>query len=210
MVQIYANRIYLKMGSSIASGTLFPIDNLPEGLLYQPDFLSEAEESDLVRIFRGLPFQAFDFHGYTARRRVLEFGLEYDFTTRIATPTQKFPEYLSPIRERAARFAGVSAADLVEGMVTEYSPGAPIGWHRDAPQFGTIIGISLASTSRMRFKPYKAEGKPVALTLEPRSIYVMRGPARWKFQHSIPPVKELRYSITFRTLRGRENKTEAA
>jgi len=198
------------MRSSIVSGTLFPIDKLPEGLLYQPDFLSEAEESDLVRIFRELPFQAFDFHGYTARRRVLEFGFEYDFTSRRATPTQSFPAFLSAVRERAARFAGLSVADLVEGMVTEYSAGAPIGWHRDAPQFGTVIGISLASTSRMRFKPYKAEGKPVALTLEPRSIYVMRGPARWKFLHSIPPVKELRYSITFRTLREREKKTEAA
>ena len=198
------------MVSFLTSGTLFPIDNLPEGLLYQPDFLSEAEEANLMNIFRELPFQAFDFHGYTARRRVLEFGLEYDFTTRRATPTQSFPEFLSPVRERAAQFAGISAAALVEGMVTEYSPGAPIGWHRDAPQFGTIIGISLASTSRMRFKPYKAEGKPVALTLERRSIYLMRGPARWKFQHSIPPVKELRYSITFRTLRSREKNTEAA
>ncbi|HEY4679451.1 MAG TPA: alpha-ketoglutarate-dependent dioxygenase AlkB [Candidatus Angelobacter sp.] len=195
---------------SIASGTLFPIDNLPDGLLYQPDFLGEAEEADLISIFRELPFQAFDFHGYTARRRVLEFGLEYDFTTRRATPTQSFPEFLSSVRERAAQFAGISASDLVEGMVTEYSPGAPIGWHRDAPQFGTIIGISLASVSRMRFKPYKAEGKPVALTLERRSIYLMRGPARWRFQHSIPAVKELRYSITFRTLRSRESKTEAA
>jgi alkylated DNA repair dioxygenase AlkB len=198
------------MGPSITSGTLFPIVNLPEGLLYQPDFLSEAEEADLIGIFRELPFQAFDFHGYTARRRVLEFGLEYDFSTHRATPTQSFPEFLSPVRERAAQFAGVSAASLVEGMVTEYSPGAPIGWHRDAPQFGKIIGISLASVSRMRFKPYRAEGKPVALTLEPRSIYLMRGPARWKFQHSVPPVKELRYSITFRTLRSTEKKTEAA
>jgi alkylated DNA repair dioxygenase AlkB len=198
------------MGSSLTSGTLFPIDNLPEGLLYQPDFLSQDEEAALVRIFSQLPFQVFDFHGYTAKRRVLEFGLEYDFTTRRATPTQSFPEFLSSVRKRAAQFAGVSATDLVEGMVTEYSPGAPIGWHRDAPQFGTIIGISLASTSRMRFKPYKAEGKPVALTLEPRSIYVIRGPARWKFQHSIPAVKALRYSITFRTLRSKEKKTEAA
>jgi alkylated DNA repair dioxygenase AlkB len=196
--------------TSFASGTLFPIDNLPEGLLYQPDFLTKEEEAGLLRIFRELPFQAFDFHGYTARRRVLEFGLEYDFTTRRAMPTQSFPEFLSSVRERAAQFAGISAAALVEGMVTEYSPGAPIGWHRDAPQFGTIIGISLASASRMRFKPYKAEGKPVALTLEPRSIYLMHGPARWKFQHNIPAVKELRYSITFRTLRGREKKTEVA
>jgi alkylated DNA repair dioxygenase AlkB len=198
------------VGSSLTSGTLFPIDNLPEGFLYQPDFLSEAEEADLIAIFRQLPFQSFDFHGYTARRRVLEFGMEYDFATRRATPTQSFPEFLSPVRERAAQFAGISAAALVEGMVTEYSPGAPIGWHRDAPQFGTIIGISLAGTARMRFKPYKAEGKPVALVLERRSIYLMRGPARWKFQHSIPAVKELRYSITFRTLRSKEKNTEAA
>jgi alkylated DNA repair dioxygenase AlkB len=206
----YKARHLLSMDSSIASGTLFPIDNLPEGLLYQPDFLSEAEEAALVHIFRELPFQAFDFHGYIAKRRVLEFGFEYGFTTRTATPTQSFPEFISSVRERAARFAGLSAADLMEGMVTEYSPGAPIGWHRDAPQFGTVIGISLASTSRMRFKPYKAEGQPVGLTLEPRSIYLMRGPARWKFQHSIAPVKELRYSITLRTLRGREKKPKAA
>ena len=198
------------MGSSLTSGTLFPIDNLPEGLLYQPDFLSEAEEADLVAVFHKLPFQAFDFHGYTARRRVLEFGLEYDFTTRKATPTQRLPEFLTPVRERAAQFAGINASALVEGMVTEYSPGAPIGWHRDAPQFGTIIGISLAGTARMRFKPYKAEGKSVTLTLERRSIYLMHGPARWKFQHSIPAVKELRYSITFRTLRSKANNTEAA
>ena len=198
------------MGSSLTSGTLFPTDNLPEGFLYQPDFLSQAEEAELIRIFRGLPFQAFDFHGYTAKRRVLEFGLEYDFTTRRATPTQSFPDFLTPVRERAAQFAGISITELVEGMVTEYSPGSPIGWHRDAPQFGTIIGVSLASETRMRFKPYKAEGKPVARMLEPRSIYTMRGPARWKFQHSIPAAKELRYSITFRTLRSRDSKTEAA
>ena len=198
------------MGSSLSSNTLFPIDNLPEGLLYQTDFLTREEEAELLGIFRELPFQAFDFHGYTARRRVLEFGLEYDFTTRRATPTQNFPEFLSSVRERAAQFAGLSALTLVEGMVTEYSPGAPIGWHRDAPQFGTIIGISLAGSARMRFKPYRAEGKPVALTLEPRSIYRMHGPARWKFQHSIPAVKELRYSITFRTLRSKENNSEAA
>jgi alkylated DNA repair dioxygenase AlkB len=197
------------MASSL-SGTLFPLSNLPEGLLYRPDFLTTNEEAELLRTFHGLPFAHFDFHGYTARRRVLEFGLEYDFTTRKATPTQNFPEFLLPARERAAQFAGLDVSTLVEGMVTEYSPGAPIGWHRDAPQFGTIIGISLAGESRMRFKPYKAEGKPVSLLLEPRSIYVMRGPARWRFQHSIPPVKELRYSITFRTLRGQEENFEAA
>ena len=189
--------------------SLFGHSDLPEGLLYQPDFLTDSEESSLIHTFRALPFSNFDFHGYTARRRVLEFGLEYDFSTRQATPTQNFPSFILPFRERAAAFAGLTSAQLVEGMVIEYPPGAPIGWHRDAPQFGIVIGISLASESRMRFKPWKREGKPVALTLERRSIYVMRGPVRWRFQHSIPPVKELRYSITFRTLRG-EKKMEAA
>jgi alkylated DNA repair dioxygenase AlkB len=188
--------------------SFFTVSNLPEGFLYQPGFLTETEESSLIQTFRTLPFSNFDFHGYTARRRVLEFGLEYDFTTREATPTQKFPEFLLPVRERAAKFAGLEPAELVEGMVIEYPPGAPIGWHRDAPQFGIVIGISLASESRMRFKPYKAEGKPISLTLERRSIYLMRGPARWRFQHSIPALKELRYSITFRTLRGRQQKED--
>jgi alkylated DNA repair dioxygenase AlkB len=191
-------------------GSLFPVADLPEGLLYEPGFLAVQEEAELLRIFSTLEFQAFDFHGYTARRRVLEFGLEYDFTSRKATPTQTFPEFLISIRERAAAFAGLPVAALVEGMVSEYPPGAPIGWHRDAPQFGTIIGISLAGASRMRFKPYKAEGRIISLTLQPRSIYLMRGPARWRFQHSIPPVKELRYSITFRTLREDRSKNEAA
>jgi alkylated DNA repair dioxygenase AlkB len=189
--------------------SLFGHSDLPAGLLYQSNFLSQTEESELIQTFHALPFSHFDFHGYTARRRVLEFGLEYDFSSRRATPTRNFPDFILPFRERAAIFAGLKPAQLVEGMVIEYPPGAPIGWHRDAPQFGAVIGISLASESRMRFKPYKAEGKPVSLTLERRSIYVMRGPARWRFQHSIPPVKELRYSITFRTLRG-EKKVEAA
>ena len=180
--------------------------DLPEGFSYAPDFLTREQETELLETFSGLPFGTFDFHGYIARRRVVEYGLEYDFSTRRATPTQQIPDFLFSIRERAAQFAGLAPDYLVEAMVTEYPPGAPIGWHRDAPQFGTIIGISLASEARMRFKPYKAEGKAVSILLEPRSIYAMRGPARWRFQHSIPAVKETRYSITLRSLREREGK----
>jgi alkylated DNA repair dioxygenase AlkB len=209
---------YSSMGPLLSSGALFPLsDDLPEGFAYQPEFLSGEEESRLLGHIRNLTFQEFDFHGYTAKRRVVEYGLEYDFGTRKATATQPFPEFLLPIRERAARFAGLQPEALVEGIVTEYSPGAPIGWHRDAPQFGTIVGISLAGSARMRLKPYVARNqklpgktKPISLILDPRSIYVMRGPARWRFRHSIPPVAELRYSITFRTLRGKEGSVEAA
>lgn len=181
-----------------------PPHELPEGFLYQPDFLSPHEEADLLQIFSGLDFQAFDFQGYTARRRVIEYGYEYDFSSRRASPAPPIPRFLEGVRARAAEFAGVTAEDLLEAVITEYSPGAPIGWHRDVPQFETIIGLSLASSCRMRLKPYRMEGKLVSVILEPRSIYVMRGPARWQFQHSIPAVEKLRYSVTFRTLRKKQ------
>ena len=106
-----------------------------------------------------------------------------------------------PLRDRSAALAEVAPTEIVEAVVTEYPPGAPIGWHRDVPQFETIVGISLGSSCRMRLKPYKAEGKIVSVILEARSAYVISGPARWQYQHSIPAVENLRYSITFRTLR---------
>jgi alkylated DNA repair dioxygenase AlkB len=173
---------------------------LPLGFSYFPDFLSAREEADLLKTIEGLSFQDFDFHGYKAKRRVIEFGYEYDFTHRSASVTTSIPEFLFPVRERAASIADLSANELVEGIITEYPIGAAIGWHRDVPQFETVIGISLASACRMRFKPMKG-GKISSQILEPRSAYVMHGPVRWKYQHSIPAVKELRYSITFRNLR---------
>jgi alkylated DNA repair dioxygenase AlkB len=174
---------------------------LPEGFRYQPDFLTAEEEVRLLRAIRDEHFDAFDFHGYTAKRRTIEYGLEYDFGTRRATATKPFPDFLLPLRERAAAFTGVVSDALVEGMILEYPPGAPIGWHRDAPQFGIVIGISLLNRARMRLKPYKKEGKIASVTLEPRSIYVLGGSVRWQWQHSIPAMESPRYSITFRTLR---------
>jgi alkylated DNA repair dioxygenase AlkB len=185
------------------------VSELPEGFLYQPDFLSVAEEADLLSIIQELEFTAFDFHGYIAKRRIVEYGFEYDFGSRRASATRPIPHFLFPFRDRAAAFAGAEPDALVEAVITEYPPGAPIGWHRDVPQFEIIIGISLGNSARMRFKPYRAEGKLVSIILEPRSIYVMRGPARWKFRHSIPAVEKLRYSITFRTLR-RDRKSPGA
>jgi alkylated DNA repair dioxygenase AlkB len=187
-------------------------DELPEGFLYRSDFLSEAEESELLRIFPALDFAAYDYHGYLAKRRVARYGVNYDINTReLSGVARPIPDFLLGVRERAAEFAGVCADSLVQAMVTEYSVGTPIGWHRDAPQFGTIIGISLGSACRMRLKPYastksdatraRPAAKPLSIQLEPRSIYVMRGIARSRWQHSIPAVEHIRYSITFRTLR---------
>ena len=181
----------------------------PEGFRYELNFLTQAEHAELLRIFQTLPFAPFDFHGYIAKRRIVEYGWEYDFGTRKATTAQPLPDYLIPLRERAADTAGIAPQELVEAVVTEYPPGAPIGWHRDVPQFETVIGISLASACRMRFKAYKAEGKVVSVILEPRSLYVMSGAARWKFQHSIPALEQLRYSTTFRTLRARRQQSAA-
>ena len=187
-----------------------PAVPLPDGFAYQPAFLTEAEESDLLQHIRSLDFQPFDFHGYMARRRIVAYGWDYDFGTRKATPTAPIPPFLRSIRDRAAEFAGIPAAEIVEAVVTDYPPGAPIGWHRDVPQFETIIGISLASTCRMRLKPYKAEGKIASIILAPRSIYVICRAARWQYQHSIPPVEAQRYSITFRTPRRREKTSTRA
>jgi len=182
---------------------------MPEGFVYCPDFLTVDEEAALLRRFRTLPFAPFDFHGYTAKRRIVEYGWEYDFGSRQASATQPIPEFLFPFRDRAANFAGLAPDTIVEAVVTEYPPGAPIGWHRDVPQFETILGISLASACRMRLKPYKGEGKLVSIVLEPRSLYVISGPARWKYQHSIPALPTLRYSVTFRTLRERARESVA-
>jgi len=182
-------------------------EELPNGFLYRDGFLSEAEEAELLRIFSGLEFVAYDYHGYLAKRRVVRYGVSYEVNTKEQHNVGAIPEFLLGIRSRAAEVAGVPSEDLVQAMISEYSVGAPIGWHRDAPQFGIIVGISLASACRLRLKPYSAPGKILSLRLDPRSIYVMKGEARSGWQHSIPAVEQLRYSITFRTLRSRKVRT---
>ena len=183
---------------------------LPEGFLYLADFLRESEESDLLRKFQSLEFSPYEFRGYSARRRVATFGTNYGtLAPKEGAAARPIPEFLVSIRERAAARAGVKAEEIVQAMVTEYTPGTPIGWHRDRPQFGTIVGVSLASACRMRLKPYEGEGKIVSVRLEPRSIYVMQGVARCGFVHSIPAVEALRYSITFRTLAKKQGRRAA-
>jgi alkylated DNA repair dioxygenase AlkB len=184
-----------------ATLSLFPPE-LPRGFLYREEFLSEAEESDLLRMFRGLEFAPYDFHGFLAKRRIVRYGANYHVNSRKQNASAPpIPEFLLGIRTRAAAVAEVRADELVQALVSEYSVGTPIGWHRDTAQFGTIIGISLGSACRMRLKPYQAPGQIVSVHLEPRSIYIMKGEARSAWQHSIPAVEKLRYSITFRTLR---------
>jgi alkylated DNA repair dioxygenase AlkB len=142
-------------------------------------------------------------HGRAAKRTVRHFGLDYDYQSRDTVPTDPFPAELEWLRERCAELAERRPDELVQVLVSRYPPGAGIGWHRDAPMFGRVIGASFGAPARMRFQRTTKEGERLVeeLGLEPRSGYLLSGEARWTWQHSIPAAKELRYSITFRTLR---------
>ncbi len=175
---------------------------LIEGLKLDQTFITVPEELALLNRIRSLEFHEMKMRGVVARRRVLHYGVHYSFETFKATPGPPIPEFLLPLRQKAAAFAGVAADALEEALITEYSPGATIGWHRDAAPFDIVVGISLASACRFRFRRGKVRAWETAeITLPPRSAYVLDGSARREWEHSIPAVKELRYSVTFRTLR---------
>jgi alkylated DNA repair dioxygenase AlkB len=177
----------------------------PTGLVYRPDLFTEDEETALLEELERLEFHEIRMHGVVAKRTARHFGLDYDYERRgIVEDAEPIPDWLAPVRERAAELAGVGPEELVEILVQRYPPGAQIGWHRDAPAFGIVVGVSFASASRMRFR--RDEGgvrKTFEVELEPRSGYVLAGEARSAWQHHVPPAKALRYSITFRTLRRR-------
>ena len=177
---------------------------LPEGFRYERELLSIEEEGALLAEIGRMEFHAVQMHGVVARRRVIQFGWKYGFDRTGLTPGPEIPAFLLMPRDRAAVLAGIETEALSEALLTEYPPGAPIGWHRDAPGFGIVVGISLLSPCRFRFRRGPGRGSErVTITLEPRSGYVLSGLARSEWQHSIPEVDTLRYSITFRTVRRR-------
>jgi alkylated DNA repair dioxygenase AlkB len=176
----------------------------PEGFLYRPDLISSNEETALLERVEALPFKEFEFQGYRGKRRVVSFGLHYDFARSKLQPTAEMPSFLLPLRARAARFAGLEPEELPHVLITEYSIGAAIGWHKDRAVFEDVIGISLLSACRFRFRKKLEKGwARAAVALEPRSAYLLRGPARTQWEHSIPEAEGLRYSITFRSLKTR-------
>lgn len=178
---------------------------LPDGLAYQAGFLSESEEAALIDLVKQLPLLEARYKSYTARRKVVSYGGRFDYDTHELLPSSELIAELHPLRAKVAAWAGVAPEALSHTLVAQYAPGTPLGWHRDVPNFEDVFGVSLGSPAVLRFRPYPPENPKredvVKMTVEPRSVYALRGTARWGRQHSVAPVDALRWSITFRTAR---------
>jgi DNA oxidative demethylase len=177
----------------------------PEGWRYEENFLSLEEERSLVEEFEKLPLAPLQMHGVISKRELMHYGWDYHYDAMTIRPTERPPDFLHSIQERAARLANIAPAALEEILLTRYPLGSGIGWHRDAPMFGSlIIGISLVSPCMMKLRKKMDDVyHTYATELRPRSIYFLTGKARTQWQHSIPSIKALRYSITFRTVHSR-------
>lgn len=175
---------------------------LPEGLIHAPDFLTDAEERDVLVVLATFELQPYVLHDTPSRRLVRSFGLARVAGAYDVGPAAPIPVELEWLRDRCAGLMEREPEELVQLLVTRYPPGAGIGWHRDAPAFGIVVGVSLGSSRRLRFRRGRPRERTTAeLELAPRSGYVLAGEARWRWEHGIPPTRELRYSVTFRTLR---------
>jgi alkylated DNA repair dioxygenase AlkB len=175
----------------------------PSGLSYRDDLITVVEEAGLLERFGRLEVTPLVMHGVPSRRLTRHFGVGYDFDRRGTVEVEPVPDYLLDLRSRAAEFSGVDPASFVEALVSFYPPGATIGWHKDVLAFGAVVvGVSLGSACVMRFQRIAAGGERRVFEqpLAPRSAYILSGAARWAWQHSIPPVVEDRWSVTFRQL----------
>jgi alkylated DNA repair dioxygenase AlkB len=188
--------------STIGPDDLFGSSSpMPEGFRYSADLLTPGQEESLARELAALPFQPFDFHGYQANRQVVGFGFRYDSGSRRVVEAPPLPPFLEPLRQKIAEAFGRPAEAFEQVLINEYRPGAGIGWHRDKAQFDEVVGVSLLAPCTFRFRRKSGDGwDRVSLAVEPRSAYMLSGPSRTVWEHSIPPLDRHRYSVTFRTL----------
>lgn len=177
----------------------------PEGFSYTPDFLNEAEETQLHQEILKTELGTFNFRGFEAKRKVASFGFDYHFEEMTLSKGKEIPQAFDPLIEKVASFLSIQKKNFAELLITEYPVGAVINWHRDAFPFDVIAGISLCADCTFRLRPHEKtkqkRGSTISFSVQKRSLYVMRGPARTEWQHSIAPVQQVRYSITLRTLR---------
>lgn len=180
-----------------------PAPTLPAGMRYETEFLSAGEEAALLRHIEALPLAPMQYQGYTALRRVVSYGGTYDFSRQRVDVAEPLPDWLDTLRARVGAWAAIAPGAFTQALVAEYRPGTPLGWHRDVPDFEDVVGISLLADATMRFRPYPPReprrADVLKLVVQPRSVYLLRGPARWEWQHSVSPTRALRYSITLRT-----------
>ena len=188
-----------------AGGETAPARALPDGWLYRDDFITPAEEADLLATIGKTTLHEARYKAWTAKRRVAHYGTAYDFETRQLLPSAEVPDWLHPLRDKAAAWVGLPAARFASALIAEYRPGTTLGWHRDVPDFEVVVGVSLGTACRMRLRRYPPvapkKADVLSVDLQPRSAYVLRAAARWDWQHSIAPTPALRWSITFRTRR---------
>ena len=176
-------------------------ESLIDGLQYRDDFITPTEHDRLVTELEGLNLAPFRFHGWLGNRKTQTFGWRYDFDDASFAPAEPIPQWLQPLRAKAAAFAGFAPEDFAHALLARYDPGAGIGWHRDRPQFEQVFGISLGAPATMRFRQRTAGGfRRTTVDLEPRSAYLLSGEVRREWEHSIAPGDTLRFSITFRSL----------
>ncbi len=181
---------------------LAPRKPLPEGFRYQENLVTPQEERDLVASFQDLPFKPYEHLGYFGNRRIAGFGWRQDEDGKMVETGEPIPDLLAPLLEKVAAFTGLAREAFRHALVTEYSPGAGIGWHRDRPPAVAVAGVSLLSPCNFRLRRQTGAGwERASIIAAPRSAYLMSGPSRSDWQHSMPEVEALRYSVTFRTVR---------
>lgn len=184
---------------------------LISGLAYREDFVSAAEERDLIGQLEALDVAPFRFQGWLGNRKTRSFGWRYDFDDASFTPTDPIPDWLAPLRDRAAAFAGVEPSDIHHALAARYDPGAGIGWHKDRDVFDRVVGVSLGTPAVLRFRQRTPDGfRRAAIEVAPRSAYLLSGEVRREWEHRITPGEQLRFSITFRTLSDKGRRIAAA
>jgi alkylated DNA repair dioxygenase AlkB len=189
---------------------LFDAPVIP-GLLYEDALIDAAEERALTERLGGIDLAPFRFHGWLGNRKTQSFGWRYDFEDASFAPAEPLPDWLDPLRRKAAAFAGIAPDAFIHVLLARYDPGAGIGWHRDRDVFEKVVGVSLATPATLRFRKRTPTGFSRArVELAPRSAYLLAGEARHEWEHSIVPGQQLRFSITFRTLSEKGRRIAAA